>query len=58
MRVWNAATRDQLFTPFYSTKKEGQGIGLTLIREILIRHGFDFSLERTPGGLTEFTITF
>ncbi|MGZ3777042.1 MAG: sensor histidine kinase, partial [Mucilaginibacter sp.] len=25
---------EQLFTPFYSTKKDGQGIGLTLVREI------------------------
>jgi len=53
---FSAETRDNLFTPFYSTKKDGQGIGLTLIREILLRHGFDFSLERSDAGLTEFTI--
>jgi len=52
-------TREQLFAPFYSTKKEGQGIGLTLIREILVRHGFDFRLERSAdGSRTEFTIIF
>ncbi|HEY0898999.1 MAG TPA: ATP-binding protein, partial [Sphingobacteriaceae bacterium] len=46
-----------LFTSFYSTKKDGQGIGLTLIREILMNHGFEFSL--TSGeGCTEFTIAF
>lgn len=35
---------NQLFTPFFSTKTYGQGIGLTLIREILTAHQFDFAL--------------
>jgi signal transduction histidine kinase len=47
-----------LFTPFFSTKPHGQGIGLTLVREVLSGHGFDYSLERPPGELTRFTITF
>jgi two-component system nitrogen regulation sensor histidine kinase NtrY len=47
-----------LFTPFFSTKPHGQGIGLTLVREILSAHGFDHSLERPAGGPTRFTITF
>lgn len=47
-----------LFTPFFSTKPNGQGIGLTLVREILAGHGFDHALERLPGGPTRFTITF
>ncbi|HTE23341.1 sensor histidine kinase [Flavitalea sp.] len=34
-----------LFKPFFSTKKDGQGIGLTLIREVLYNHGFNFSLK-------------
>jgi two-component system, NtrC family, nitrogen regulation sensor histidine kinase NtrY len=33
-------TRLKLFTPFFSTKKHGQGVGLTLIREVLSNHGF------------------
>ena len=36
----------RLFTPFYTSKKQGQGIGLTLVKEILTQHGFGFSLER------------
>jgi signal transduction histidine kinase len=44
-----------LFTPFFSTKPNGQGIGLTLVREILTAHGFDYSLERA-GDVTRFTI--
>ncbi len=46
---------EQLFSPFFSTKKDGQGIGLTLVREILLNHGFDFSL-RTINSNTVFTI--
>jgi two-component system nitrogen regulation sensor histidine kinase NtrY len=45
-----------LFTPFFSTKPQGQGIGLTLVREILSGHGFGYAMERLPGGPTRFTI--
>lgn len=47
-----------LFTPFFSTKPHGQGIGLTLVSEVLSGHGFGYSLERPPGQPTRFTITF
>jgi len=47
-----------MFSPFYSTKKDGQGIGLTLVREILINHNFDFSLKTVTGKQTQFTIIF
>jgi two-component system, NtrC family, nitrogen regulation sensor histidine kinase NtrY len=50
--------QDHLFTPFYSSKRNGQGIGLTLIREILINHGCEFSLETNQQGKTEFIILF
>jgi two-component system nitrogen regulation sensor histidine kinase NtrY len=46
----------QLFTPFYSTKKDGQGIGLTLVREILLNHDYNFSLKTIAPGQTVFTI--
>lgn len=49
---------DQLFSPFFSTKKDGQGIGLTLVKEVLINHGFEFSLKTTEQNLTEFMIRF
>ena len=47
-----------LFSPFNSTKKNGQGIGLTLVREILSGHGFGFSLKTISPGRTEFRIVF
>lgn len=49
---------EKLFTPFFSSKAGGQGIGLTLIREILTAHGFSFSLGTGTDGLTRFEITF
>lgn len=48
----------QLFSPFFSTKKDGQGIGLTLVREILLNHGFEFSLKSFKTYKTTFTILF
>lgn len=47
----------QIFTPFFTTKPDGQGIGLTLCADILDRHGFAYSLA--PGeeaGTTVFRI--
>ena len=47
-----------VFTPFYTTKPDGVGIGLTLVSEILGNHGFTFSLSSSPGDQTRFTIWF
>jgi nitrogen fixation/metabolism regulation signal transduction histidine kinase len=48
----------KLFTPFFSTKPQGQGIGLIFIREVLTRHKCTFSLRTGEDGLTRFRITF
>lgn len=48
----------QLFTPFFTTKPEGKGIGLTLIRDVLTHHSADYSLSTDSDGITRFTITF
>ena len=48
----------KLFTPFFSTKPTGQGIGLLFIREVLDRHHCTFSLRTYPDGWTRFCITF
>lgn len=54
----SVAEQSLLFSPFYSTKKDGQGIGLTLVREILVQHGLEFSLATVAPGRTEFSIQF
>lgn len=46
----------RLFAPFFSTKPGGQGIGLLLVRDIALAHGFAFRLETGPAGRTAFTL--
>lgn len=46
----------QMFTPFFTTKKGGQGIGLLFVREVLNRHGFPFRLAASGQGETRFDI--
>ncbi len=48
----------QLFSPFFTTKKEGRGLGLTLVSEILNRHKCRFSLRTVSKGETRFRIIF
>jgi nitrogen fixation/metabolism regulation signal transduction histidine kinase len=50
--------REHLFTPFFSTKEGGQGIGLTLIQEVLEGHRLSYALEGPVGGPTRFVIVF
>lgn len=47
----------RLFTPFFSTKADGRGLGLTLVREIFVQHGAPFALTSPPGGPTRFSFT-
>ena len=47
-----------LFSPFFTTKPSGQGIGLMFVREILVRHHCTFSLYTGDDNLTRFKITF
>jgi nitrogen fixation/metabolism regulation signal transduction histidine kinase len=35
---------ENIFVPFYTTKKQGSGIGLTLSRQILLNHGGELTL--------------
>ena len=48
----SSEAENMLFSPFFTTKSNGQGVGLMLIREILTRHHCLFSLttdKKTPG---------
>lgn len=49
--------REKLFSPFFTTKSTGQGIGLMFVRDVLINHGYRFSLH-TREGWTIFEILF
>ncbi|MDE6270676.1 MAG: PAS domain-containing protein [Muribaculaceae bacterium] len=47
-----------LFSPFFSTKTDGQGLGLLLVRDILRAHNCRYSLATGADGITRFTIEF
>jgi signal transduction histidine kinase len=49
---------DDLFTPFFTTKREGRGLGLTIVQEILNNHGFAYALGNRPEGGAEFQVWF
>lgn len=50
------AVRSELFTPFFTTKRDGRGLGLTVVQEILANHGLAFSLANAEGGGAEFRL--
>jgi len=48
----------EIFTPFFSTKPTGQGVGLTLTREILEAHGAKYELVTDGDGWTRLRVSF
>lgn len=49
---------DSVFVPFYTTRNEGTGIGLSLSREIMKLHGGGIRVHSEPGRETTFTLIF
>jgi len=49
---------DKIFIPFFTTKRSGSGIGLSLSRQILRLHGGTITAKSDPGEETIFTMTF
>ncbi|MFC2132229.1 ATP-binding protein [Bacteroidota bacterium] len=48
----------KIFMPFYSTKDEGDGIGLSLSRQIMLLHGGSISVQSQPDKGSCFTLCF
>ena len=49
---------DKIFIPFYSSKEEGSGIGLSLSRQIMQMHNGSITFESKQGTKTEFILKF
>lgn len=49
---------EQVFIPFFSTKKNGSGIGLSISQQIMQRQKGDISVRSSLGKGTVFTMTF
>ena len=53
-----ASAQEQIFIPFYTTKKEGSGIGLSISRQIMRNHDGSIELERSDESGTVFQLIF
>ena len=52
------SAQEQIFIPFYTTKKEGSGIGLSLARQIMRNHNGSIELLRSDANQTVFELIF
>lgn len=48
---------DRIFNPFFTTKVQGSGLGLPIVRKIVDAHGGRIDLSSTPGQGTRFRVT-
>jgi len=49
------ALREQIFTPFFTTREKGTGLGLAFVREIVRDHGGEVVVEDAPEGGSVFS---
>jgi len=49
---------EEIFVPFYTTKPNGTGIGLSLSKQIMVKHNGSLLLEQSDDNVTIFTLVF
>ncbi len=47
-----------IFVPFYTSKKEGSGIGLSISRQLMLANKGHISVSSQPGAGTQFSLIF
>lgn len=57
-RPISVSSCDEIFVPFYTTKQNGSGIGLSLSRQIMRLHNGSISLDRSDEKITTFSLRF
>lgn len=50
--------QDKIFVPFFTTKPSGSGIGLSLCKQVMNRHGGNITVQSTVGKGSCFTLLF
>jgi len=50
--------RQRIFEPYFTTKDDGTGLGLALVRQTIDAHRGTISVTETPGGGATFTMVF
>ncbi|WP_199554204.1 sensor histidine kinase [Sandaracinobacteroides hominis] len=48
--------REDIFLPFYTTRAEGHGVGLSFVRQVTTAHGGSIAVEKAPEGGALFRI--
>ena len=53
-----AENLDEIFVPFFTTRQNGSGIGLSISRQIMKVHGGNLKVKSVPGKETVFCLSF
>jgi signal transduction histidine kinase len=53
----DADAREKVFRPFFTTKKDGTGLGLALVQKIIVTHNGRIHVASGPNGGASFQVT-